>query len=60
MDAAVFRDRRIEQGQVTLDRLRHRLSVPLPEARAALDIGEEEGDGPGGELGHRTGSIGCI
>ena len=31
---------------------RHRLLVPLPERGAALDVGEEEGDGAGGEIGH--------
>ncbi len=26
--------------------------VPLPQRGAALDVGEEEGDGAGGEIGH--------
>ena len=30
----------------------HRHLVLLPERGAALDIGEEEGDGAGGEIGH--------
>ncbi len=30
----------------------HRHLVPLPERSAAFDIGEEEGDGAGGEIGH--------
>jgi hypothetical protein len=45
-------DRGIEQGNVTLDCSCHRLPVPLPERSAALDVGEEEGDGAAGEIGH--------
>jgi hypothetical protein len=28
----------------------HRYGVPLPELDAAFDVGEEEGDGSGGEI----------
>jgi hypothetical protein len=42
----------IEQGEVPLNRHRHRLPIPLPERGTALDVGEEEGDGAGGEIGH--------
>jgi hypothetical protein len=42
----------IEQGEVPLNRHRHRATIPLPECRAGLDVGEEEGDGAGGQIGH--------
>ena len=45
------RDRRVEQGDVAGDGGRHRRAVPLPERGAALDVGEEEGDGAGGRSG---------
>ena len=45
-------DSRIEQSDVALDGRGHRRPVPLPERGAALDVGEEEGDGTGGEIGH--------
>src|SRR5829696_5586015 len=34
------------------DRSGHRLPVPLPEGGAAFDVGEEEGDGAAGKIGH--------
>ena len=52
VDAAMRLDGRIEQGHVALDGRGHRLPVPLPERGAALDVGKEEGDGAGGEIGH--------
>ena len=45
-------DGRPQEVEVALDRGRHRRPVPLPERGAALDVGEEEGDGAGGEIGH--------
>ena len=54
VDAAVGLDGRIEQGEVALDRGRHRRPIPLPERGAALDIGEEEGDGAAGETSAKT------
>ncbi len=41
-----------QERVVALDRRRHRRLVLLPERGAALDVGEEEGDGAGGEIGH--------
>src|SRR3954463_10683352 len=41
-----------QQREVAINSVRHRQSVSLPQRRAALDIGEEEGDGAGGEFGH--------
>ena len=35
-----------EQDEVALDGVRHRRSVLLPALRAALDVGEEEGNRP--------------
>jgi hypothetical protein len=35
----------IEQREVTLYHGRHRLTIPLPERDAAIDDGEEEGEG---------------
>src|SRR5688572_14572266 len=52
VDAAMRLDGRIEQGKMALDRGSHRLAVPLPERGAALDVGEEKGDGPAWQLGH--------
>jgi hypothetical protein len=37
---------------MAIDREAHRHPVPLPEPRAALDVGELEGDGAGAEIGH--------
>jgi hypothetical protein len=45
-------DRRIKQGDVTFNGRGHRLPVPLSALGAALDVGEEEGDGAAGEIGH--------
>ena len=41
-----------KQRQMALDGSRHRHPVPLPERGTALDVGEEEGDGAGGQIGH--------
>ena len=63
--AAVGLDGRAQQGEVALDRGRHRRPVPLPQRGAALDVGEEEGDGAGGKIGHgpsprkRGGAVAC-
>ena len=45
-------DSSVQEGQMTLDSCRHGHLVPLPECRAALDVGEEEGDGAGGQIRH--------
>jgi hypothetical protein len=45
MDAVERPDRRVGSGQMMPERRGHRLAVPLPERGAALDVGEEEGDG---------------
>ena len=45
-------DRAVQDGQLPIDRGTHGGPVPLPERGAALDVGEEEGDGAGGEIGH--------
>jgi hypothetical protein len=37
---------------MTLNRGCHRRPVALPERGAALDVGEEEGDGAAGKIGH--------
>jgi hypothetical protein len=50
--AAMSRDGSTEKGEVALNGGDHCLAVPFPERRAALDVGEEEGNGPGGEVGH--------
>ena len=42
----------VEQVEVALDGGRHRYLVSLPERGTALDVGEEEGDGAGGKIGH--------
>jgi hypothetical protein len=34
------------------ERLPHGLRLLFPEPRAALDVGEQEGDGAGGQIGH--------
>jgi hypothetical protein len=52
MDAAMRLDRGVEQGYVPLDGCRHGRPVPLPQRSTPLDVGEEEGDGAGGEIGH--------
>jgi len=39
------RNGRVEQREVTLDHRPHRRGIALPARGAALDIGEEEGDG---------------
>ena len=41
-----------QDGIVSGDRHLHRLGMLLPKLGAALDIGEKEGDGTGGSLGH--------
>jgi hypothetical protein len=43
---------RPQQGQMACDSGYHRHLVPLPQRATALDVGEEEGDGAGGEIGH--------
>ena len=50
--AVVRLDGSAQEGQVAFDRRRHRRLVPLPQRGAPLDVGEEEGDGAGGEIGH--------
>jgi hypothetical protein len=50
-DAPVRSDGRVEQGEVAIDRGSHRRAVPLPETRTPFDIGEEESDGAGREVG---------
>jgi hypothetical protein len=50
--ATVGLNGRIEQGSVAVDGVRHRRSVLLPEGGAALDVGDEEGDGTAGQIGH--------
>ena len=52
MDPVVRGDRMVDQGEVARDRGRHRRPIPLPERGAPLDVGEEEGDGAAGEIGH--------
>src|SRR5918998_6688314 len=52
IDAAVGFEDRIEQANVTPDSSGHRLAVPLPERGAAFDVGDEQGDGTAGEIGH--------
>jgi hypothetical protein len=44
-------DRDIEYGNAALDGNRYSVAVPLPRGGAALDVGEEEGDGAGGRIG---------
>src|SRR3954447_15246155 len=41
-----------QERQMACDSRRHRDLVPLPERGTALDVGEEEGDGAGGKIGH--------
>jgi hypothetical protein len=41
-----------EYSQVVRDGSRHCYSVSLPALGAPLDVGEEEGNGAGGEVGH--------
>ena len=50
--AAGARNRLLDQLEVPRHRLPHRLRVRFPEAGAPLDIGEEKGDGSGGEGVH--------
>src|SRR5829696_4817048 len=45
-------DSSLEQLDETLDGFRHGLPIPLPQRGAALDVGEEESDGPRWEIGH--------
>jgi hypothetical protein len=40
------------ERQMACDRGCHRLSVPFAQRGAAIDVGEEEGDGAGREIGH--------
>jgi hypothetical protein len=51
--AIVGLDRRAQEREVALHGIGHRSPVPLPERGAALDVGEQEGDGTAGEIGHR-------
>ena len=51
MDASMDLDRCIEQRKMAGNGLGHGEPVPLPECGTALDVGEEEGDGTGGEIG---------
>jgi hypothetical protein len=44
--------RGVKQDDGTLDGNGHRLAVPLSQLRRSLDVGEEEGDGAGGQIGH--------
>ena len=46
-DPAMGLDRRAQERVVPLERHPHRLGLPLPTLGAALDVGEEEGDGTG-------------
>ncbi len=46
-------DRGTQQAEVPLDGRSHRGVVLLLERCTAVDVGEEEGDGAGGEIGHR-------
>ena len=41
-----------QEDEVMVDHGTHRYAIALPERSAALDVGEEEGDGTGGEIGH--------
>ena len=52
VDAVMGLNGRVEQSDVTRHRGRHRLAIPFPERGTAFDIGEQEGDGPRGEIGH--------
>ena len=51
-DAVVGVDEALEDGQVPIDGLPHGGPVPLPQRGAALDVGEEEGDGAGWQPDH--------
>ena len=50
--AGVGLDGLAHQGVVALERSAHRVGVRVPTPCRALDVGEEEGDGAGGELAH--------
>jgi hypothetical protein len=50
--AAMGLDPVMQKREVAINRVRHRLSVPLPARGAAFAVGEEEGDGAGGEFDH--------
>jgi hypothetical protein len=52
MNSTARPDRLTNDGQVTIDYLPCCSRVSLPERGAALDVGEEKGDGAGGEIGH--------
>ena len=49
----VLGDDLLDQRIMPHERLAHRIAVLLPERGAALDVGEEEGDGAGRQLRHR-------
>ena len=52
VDAAMGRDGRIQKREMALNGRRHCRPVPLPELGAALDVGEEEGDGAARQVSH--------
>ena len=51
-DPVVGGNQTLQDGQLPIDRLPHGGPIPLPERGTALDVGEEEGDGAGGKIGH--------
>src|SRR5438045_844026 len=51
MDAAVILNRLIEHNQMTSDSGSHGHGVTLPTLGAAFDVGKEEGDRAGREIG---------
>jgi hypothetical protein len=51
-NAIVRRNTFAQQLKVVLDRTCHCCPVALPERGTPLDVGEEEGDGAGGQVGH--------
>ena len=59
-DAVVGGDGLVEQGEVALHRAEHGRCVLLPTPGAPLDVGEQEGDGAAGKLGHgiRSATVG--
>jgi hypothetical protein len=52
VDAAMRGNRDMKKRNVARHGRGHRLSVPLPEGGAALDIGEEKGNRPAWQLSH--------
>ena len=54
-DAVVGGNRLIDRTIVLAQRLHHRIGRLRPQAGAALDVGEEEGDHAIGQLGHPCG-----